>query len=105
MPAASPGQKRALMAWIRLPESSRSLPTVNSSHEQSNAARAALGWNKTIQDLSDEAKKTASLVGSSLLALLARLTRKEGERWEYLLLRLNDAVTQAAVDRNVINEL
>jgi hypothetical protein len=37
--------------------------------------------------------------------MLAGLIRKDGERWEDLLLRLNDAVMQAVVDGHQINGL
>jgi hypothetical protein len=37
--------------------------------------------------------------------MLTGLARRDGKRWEDLLLRLNDAVMQVVVDGHVINEL
>lgn len=39
------------------------------------------------------------------LGAIGPLARKDGERWEDLLLRLNEAVMQSVVDGHVINEL
>jgi hypothetical protein len=47
----------------------------------------------------------AAATASMPAGMLACLTRKEGERWEDLLLRLNEAVMQSVVDGHVINEL
>ncbi len=47
----------------------------------------------------------AAAVASMPKGMLAGLMRREGESWNDLLLRLNDAVMQAVVENSVINEL
>jgi hypothetical protein len=47
----------------------------------------------------------AAATASMPAGMLAGLTRNDGERWEDLLVRLNDAVMRAVVDGHVINEL
>ena len=47
----------------------------------------------------------AAATASMPAGMLAGLIRKNGEPWEDLLLRLNEAVMQSVVDGHVINEL
>ena len=47
----------------------------------------------------------AAAVAAMPQGMLAGLMRKEGETWEALLVRLNEAVMQAVVENRVINDL
>jgi hypothetical protein len=47
----------------------------------------------------------SAAVASMPKGMLAGLVRREGEKWDDLLLRLNEAVMQSVVENRVINEL
>jgi hypothetical protein len=47
----------------------------------------------------------AAAVAAMPQGMMAGLMRREGETWDALLLRLNEAVMQSVVENRVINEL
>jgi hypothetical protein len=47
----------------------------------------------------------AAAVASMPRGMMAGLARREGESWEALLLRLNEAVMQSVVENRVIRDL